>query len=99
MNDFHESLSLSGIKYVQDHKQSNIQAYNNASSEITADVFAKNLAIKYGIKREDFKNMLNLLEISSDWKSKRGYEYLISRLQFRFHNFLYDMLIIHLFAS
>lgn len=90
MNDFHESLSLSGIKYVQEHKQSNVQAYNNSSSEITADVFAKNLAVKYGIKREEFKNMLNLLEISSDWKSKRGYEYLISRLQFRFHNFLYD---------
>ena len=90
MTDYDETLTLSGIKYIQEHKTQNMQISNNSSTEITADVFCKELALKYGIERNAFRDYLNLYEVSNDCRAKYGYNYLVGRLQFKFENFLYD---------
>ena len=89
MMDFDESLTLSGIKYVQEHRQP-INSFNSSSAELTADVFGKVLAEKYGIDRESFRDSLNLSEIDTTYRGVAGYNYLTSRLQYKFRNFLYD---------
>lgn len=89
MDDFKETLSLSGIKYVQDHRQE-IQTLNSSSNEITADVFRKQLALEYGINREYFRNMFSLLEIENTPACAVAYNYLVGRAQFSFRHFLYD---------
>lgn len=89
MDDFKETLSLSGIKYVQDHRQE-IQTLNSSSNEITADVFRKQLALEYGINREYFRDMFSLLEIENTLACATAYNYLVGRAQFSFRHFLYD---------
>ena len=89
MDDFKETLSLSGIKYVQDHRQE-IQTLNSSSNEITADVFRKQLALEYGINREYFRDMFSLLEIENTPACVTAYNYLVGRAQFSFRHFLYD---------
>lgn len=89
ITDHKENLSFSGMKYAQEHKTVLQQNNISYSTDITADVFSKELVLKYGIDRTVFRNYLNLCEIN-DWRSKYGYDYLVGRLQFRFDNFLYD---------
>jgi hypothetical protein len=89
MNDFHESLTLNGIKYVQDHKQ-DIQTLNSSSNELTADVFQKDIALEYGIDRTYFRDMFRLLDIANTAACATAYHYLCNRAQFRFDKFLYD---------
>ena len=89
MADFKETLSLSGIRYVQDHRQE-IQTLNSSSNEITADVFRRDLALEFGIDRDYFRNMFSLLEIQNTPACSVAYNYLIGRSQFSFQKFLYD---------
>ena len=89
MDDFKETLSLSGIKYVQDHRRE-IQTLNSSSNEITADVFRKQLALEYGINREYFRDMFSLVEIENTPACSTAYNYLVGRAQFSFRHFLYD---------
>jgi hypothetical protein len=90
MIEFNESLSLSGIKYAQEHRQ-NINTYTDSSSaEITADVFSKKLALNYGIDRTVFRDALGLSEIDQSYRGINGYNYLTNRMQYKFNNFLYD---------
>lgn len=89
MNEFNESLTLNGIKYVQDHKQ-DIQTLNSSSNELTADVFQKATALEYGIDRTYFRDMFSLLDIANTQACATAYNYLCNRAQFRFEKFLYD---------
>ena len=89
MSDFDETLTLSGIKYVQDHKQ-DIQTLNSSSNELTADIFRKSLALEYGIDRTYFRNMFSLLDISPAPQCLTAYNYLCGRMQYHFEKFLYD---------
>jgi len=90
MTDFDESLSLSGLKFVQEHRNADIMTINSSSNEITADVFCKELALKYGVDRDGFREYLQFVEITNTYIAKQGYEYLLGRLQFGFDNFMYD---------
>ena len=87
--DFEQNLSLSGLKYVTEHQQ-DISSFSASTSDITADMFNKNLAMQWGIQREYFRNMLNLYEIDAI-QSKIAKDYLRNRLQYQFRKFLYDM--------
>lgn len=89
MNDFRETLSLSGIKYVQDHRQ-DIQTLNSSSNEVTADVFQKSQALEYGIERNYFRDMFSLLDITNSPRCAPAYNYLVGRAQFSFEKFLFD---------
>ena len=86
--DFNETMSLSGIAYVQEHRQS-LASFTTVSTEITADVFCKSFALTYGIERNYFRDMLGLVEIARTPQAMPAYEYLVGRMQYKFENFLY----------
>ena len=90
MHDFNEDLSLSGVKYVQEHKQE-IGTYNSSSNEMLADIFGKSVAMQYAFPRDKFKQILNLMEIENNYYCKGAYDYLVGRGQFRFDKFMYDI--------
>ncbi len=89
MSDFNEDISLSGLKYVQEHKQ-NIETFTGSSVEITADIFQKQNALNWAIDREEFKRMFNLSEINTEYRNVKAYNYLIGRAQYELNKFLYD---------
>ncbi len=88
-NDFKTDLSLSGIKYVEDHKE-NIEAFQQTSSEITADIFQKTIALRWALDRDKFRDYFHLCDISSSYYCKEAYDYLVGRCQYKFKNFLYN---------
>lgn len=90
MHDFDQDLTLSGIKFVEDHKQNMSMQYRTESAELTADVFQKDLAEKYGLNREAFRDYMGLSEIDTSYRGINGYNYLTSRMQYNFRNFLFD---------
>lgn len=90
MHDFDQDLTLSGIKFVEEHKQNMSMQYRTESAELTADVFQKDLAEKYGLNREAFRDYMGLSEIDTSYRGINGYNYLTSRMQYNFRNFLFD---------
>lgn len=86
--DFENGLSVSGIKYVSEHKNDFQPTFDN-SSEITADIFKKTLALQYGIEKNYFRQLLGLYEINSPI-AQNAKNYLLSRMQYNFNKFLYD---------
>lgn len=89
MEDFHETMTLAGIKYVQEHKQ-NIESFNSSSAEITADIFQKQQALTWALDREYFKKLFDLYEIDTSYRVVGAYKYLVGRAQYDFKKFLYD---------
>lgn len=89
MSDFGEDMSLSGVKYVQEHRQS-IESFNTSSAELTADIFQKENALRWALDREWFKNAFNLFEIGTSYRVAKAYNYLVGRNQLDFSKFLYD---------
>lgn len=89
MSDFQETLSLSGIKYVQSHRNE-IQSFNSSSGELTANIFQKDKALEWSLSRDYLKAQLGLVEITTAYRSVTAYNYLMGRSQTDFRKFLFD---------
>ena len=89
MNDFQETLTLSGVKYIQEHTN-DIRSFNASSAEVTADIFQKENALKWSFDREWFRKTFNLFEIDRSPRVVSAYNYLVGRMQYNFEKFMYD---------
>lgn len=88
--DFNKDLSLDGIMYVNDHIEVSKEAMRGKSSEITADVFQKSIALEYGIPKSQLKDILRLYDIDRSQIAYPAYQYLTSRNQWDFSKFMYE---------
>lgn len=88
--DFKNDLTLDGIMYMSKHTEVSKEAMRGKSSEITADIFQKNLALEYGIPKTQLQEILHLYEIRNTYPTEAAFAYLAGRNQFDFSKFLYE---------
>lgn len=85
-------ISLGAVTYLNDNiRPLTTIGTQHDSLEVTAEVFNKELAMKYAINREYLKYAFGWQEISrTNPYAVEGYNYLVGRMQTNFKNFLYD---------
>lgn len=88
--DFKRDLSLDGIMYVNDHIEVSKTALKGKSSEITADVFQRSIALEYGIPKQQLKEILRLYDIDRSQIVYPAFQYLTNRNQWDFSKFMYE---------
>lgn len=88
--DFKSDLTLDGVMYVSKHIEVSKEAMKGKSSEITADIFQKSLALEYGIPKTQLQEILHLYDIKNSYPTESAFAYLANRNQFDFSKFLYE---------